>query len=474
MPSPTLVTDLLLTDAFLIKGAVDPKKKRLSTCLDELRGQFVTVRDATLIDVRSRNVIQTPKILVNVDRVVLAHEFLDTASDTFQKNLSQDRELAPIRVFHVGSLNFEVAGRRAPGATSSTTPTNASSSSSGRESKGSRRRGGRRFGGPRAARLRDRLEVAAFLHLRLQRRLAGAGGASRRRYTARMWVALALIGLQATAATAEARIDFYSVTNASEDVELQVEAEAVAAASKSDPAAKPKKVTRILSWKAGGHDNEALAGLVAQALSEGGLEATSDGAETIIKNASAVAVHTKSWTALGAQVWVVAPAGTKPAAFSVVFEPAGKVGKGLCVVSSSAKTAGPKPPTATTRPRPMRPRIRPAAARRMARIPRRRIPRKNRSPRRPQDPKAKPAKPNEIKVGVPEASDGAAVRAAHREVGRGRIVESRPRGARGAPDRRGPRGSAPRWVAIRFVGKGEASIGVRVAPPPSRSASGQS
>ena len=115
MPSPTLVTDLLLTDAFLIKGAVDPKKKRLSNCLDELRGQFVTVRDATLVDVRSRNVIQTPKILVNVDRVVLAHEFLDTASDTFQKNLSQDRELAPIRVFHVGSLNFEVAGDARPG-----------------------------------------------------------------------------------------------------------------------------------------------------------------------------------------------------------------------------------------------------------------------------------------------------------------------------------------------------------------------
>jgi hypothetical protein len=280
-----------------------------------------------------------------------------------------------------------------------------------------------------------------------------------------MWVALALIGLQATAATAEARIDFYSVTNASEDVELQVEAEAVAAASKSDPAAKPKKVTRILSWKAGGHDNEALAGLVAQALSEGGLEATSDGAETIIKNASAVAVHTKSWTALGAQVWVVAPAGTKPAAFSVVFEPAGKVGKGLCVVSSSAKTAGPKPPDGDD-----------AAAANAASDPAGSRPKDGKDPKAPnpkekpkpapppKDPKAKPAKPNEIKVGVPESSDGAAVRAAIEKSAADASWRVAPAAPAGLRIDAAPEGSAPRWVAIRFVGKGEASIGVRVAP----------
>lgn len=115
MPSPTIVTDLLLTDAFLIKGVIEQKQKRLSTHLDETRSQFVSVRDATLVDVRSRNAIQTPRILVNVERIVLAHEFLDTASDLYQKNLSQNRDLVPIRVFHVGALNFEIAGETRPG-----------------------------------------------------------------------------------------------------------------------------------------------------------------------------------------------------------------------------------------------------------------------------------------------------------------------------------------------------------------------
>lgn len=123
MTTPTLVTDLLLTDAFLIKGLVDPKTKRLSSHLDELRNHFVSVRDATLVDVRSRNVIHTPRILINVDRIVLAHEFLDTASDTYHKNLSQNRELIPIRVFHVGAVNFEVGGEARPGSYEVNDPT---------------------------------------------------------------------------------------------------------------------------------------------------------------------------------------------------------------------------------------------------------------------------------------------------------------------------------------------------------------
>jgi hypothetical protein len=114
---------LLLTDAFLIKGVVDPKRKRLSNHLEELRNQFICVRDATLVDVRSRNVIQTPRILVNVDRVVLAHEFLDVASDLIQKHISQERRLVPIRVFHVGAVNFEVAGDARPGSYETNDPT---------------------------------------------------------------------------------------------------------------------------------------------------------------------------------------------------------------------------------------------------------------------------------------------------------------------------------------------------------------
>ncbi|MFN0206541.1 MAG: hypothetical protein ACKVS6_09555 [Planctomycetota bacterium] len=113
----TLVTDLLLTDAFLIKGAVDQKNRRLTDHLDEYKSNFVSVRDATLIDLKSRNVIKTPRILVNLERVVIAHEFLDTGGDSFLKHLAEKhgRVRVPIRAFYVGPLSFEIAGEVRPG-----------------------------------------------------------------------------------------------------------------------------------------------------------------------------------------------------------------------------------------------------------------------------------------------------------------------------------------------------------------------
>jgi hypothetical protein len=107
----TLVTDLVVTDAFLIKGVVGPKPRRLSTLLDESRNHFLSIRDATLVDLRDRNTIRTPRILVNLDRVVLAHEFVDAAGDNYLRSLSHDRELVTIRAFHVGAVNFEIAGQ---------------------------------------------------------------------------------------------------------------------------------------------------------------------------------------------------------------------------------------------------------------------------------------------------------------------------------------------------------------------------
>ncbi len=120
--APTIVTDLLVTDAFLIKGVVEPKPKRLAAFLDEYTSRFVSVRDAKLIDLRNRNTIQTPRILVNLDRIVLAHEFVDAAGDLHQQSLARDRNLVSIRAFHVGSVNFEIAGDARPGSYDATFP----------------------------------------------------------------------------------------------------------------------------------------------------------------------------------------------------------------------------------------------------------------------------------------------------------------------------------------------------------------
>jgi hypothetical protein len=112
----TLVSDMFLTDSFLIKGNVENKYTRLSQILDEHRKYFLRVRDATLIDLVSRERITTPLLHVNVDEILLAHEFIDGAGDLKRAELAVDQALHRVRVFYTGTLNAELAGEVRPGA----------------------------------------------------------------------------------------------------------------------------------------------------------------------------------------------------------------------------------------------------------------------------------------------------------------------------------------------------------------------
>jgi len=121
MPTPsqdtlTIVSDLVLTDAFFIKGQVENKYTRLSQLLDEYRKFFIRIRDATLIDLRSRDRIQTPLLHVNVDEILLAHELIETAGDPHAARLTQNgMKLQRVRTFYTGNLNVEIAGEVRPG-----------------------------------------------------------------------------------------------------------------------------------------------------------------------------------------------------------------------------------------------------------------------------------------------------------------------------------------------------------------------
>lgn len=111
-----LCSDLFLTDAFLIKGNVEHKYTRLSKLLDEHRKTFLRVRDCTLIDLGSRDQIQTPLLHMNLDEVLVAHEYLDEAGDGVMAELAGDPDLDKVRVFYTGNLNVELAGYIRPGA----------------------------------------------------------------------------------------------------------------------------------------------------------------------------------------------------------------------------------------------------------------------------------------------------------------------------------------------------------------------
>ena len=111
----TIVSDLFLTDSFLIKGEVERKYARLSQMLDEHRRYFLKIRNATLIDLNTCDRIQTPLLHVNMDEILLAHEFLDVAGDPQHAQLSKEQATNKVRVFFTGHLNIEVGGEVRPG-----------------------------------------------------------------------------------------------------------------------------------------------------------------------------------------------------------------------------------------------------------------------------------------------------------------------------------------------------------------------
>ena len=74
------------------------------------------MRDVTLVDLNSRDQISTPLLHMNVDEVLLAHEFLDEAGDGFRAELAGTPDLQKVRAFYTGNLNIEVAGEIRPSA----------------------------------------------------------------------------------------------------------------------------------------------------------------------------------------------------------------------------------------------------------------------------------------------------------------------------------------------------------------------
>jgi len=111
----TIVSDMFLTDSFLIKGEVEGKYDRLSHLLDEHRKYFLKVRNATLVDLNTCDRITTPLLHVNMDEILLAHEFLDSAADAQAAELYKNVHFNKVRVFFTGHLNVEVGGEVRPG-----------------------------------------------------------------------------------------------------------------------------------------------------------------------------------------------------------------------------------------------------------------------------------------------------------------------------------------------------------------------
>ena len=116
LAAPTFVEDLFLTDVFLIKGRLQNKTKRLSNMLEDHQRAYLTVEDATLVSLRSNEVIKTPSVKVNVHELICAHELVDFAGDDAMRQLADNEKTDGIRAFYNGAVQFELSGRIEPGA----------------------------------------------------------------------------------------------------------------------------------------------------------------------------------------------------------------------------------------------------------------------------------------------------------------------------------------------------------------------
>lgn len=114
--TPVMVEDVFLTDAFLIKGRLPKKGKRLTNVLEDHARTFLHIQDATMVSLRSGEVIQTPSVMVNVAEVILAHELVEIAGDSALKRLALPNKTVHIRAFYNGAVQFELAGNVEPGA----------------------------------------------------------------------------------------------------------------------------------------------------------------------------------------------------------------------------------------------------------------------------------------------------------------------------------------------------------------------
>jgi hypothetical protein len=121
--TPVFVEDVFLTDVFLIKGRLPNKTKRLTNLLEDWNRAFLPVQDATLVSLRTREVIRTATVMVNVDEVILAHELVDVAGDETMRRLAAGGDKrTKIRAFYNGTVQFEIAGQIDAGAYESQPP----------------------------------------------------------------------------------------------------------------------------------------------------------------------------------------------------------------------------------------------------------------------------------------------------------------------------------------------------------------
>jgi hypothetical protein len=104
------VKDLLITDRLLLKGHVNTGSKRLSTFLNDHRGQFLEMDEVMLLKHESCERVSVPSMMLRIDEILLAHE-LGEAGDEVLKGLAErQKDEMSVAVHFNGHTSLQVSG----------------------------------------------------------------------------------------------------------------------------------------------------------------------------------------------------------------------------------------------------------------------------------------------------------------------------------------------------------------------------
>jgi hypothetical protein len=109
----SIVNHLFLTQRFLIKGNVRTGDLRLSSFLNSVRRPWLTIDQATLIDLRHPDRVLIKQMTVRLADVIFGHEFLDLSGDPLRRSLAQQEsnDFRMLSVFFRAPCRLEMLGR---------------------------------------------------------------------------------------------------------------------------------------------------------------------------------------------------------------------------------------------------------------------------------------------------------------------------------------------------------------------------
>ncbi len=103
--------DLLLTDAFLIKGHINTANQRLSSFLGNFARRFLEIEEAVVTDCVRDEVFNATRMLMRVEEIIVAHEMEEIGDDGLRHLAGQERDDTVVTIQFNGAARFQLTGR---------------------------------------------------------------------------------------------------------------------------------------------------------------------------------------------------------------------------------------------------------------------------------------------------------------------------------------------------------------------------